>query len=572
MNSIRQFVSRHEVRIVITMVALSFVLGFVGYWQMYLGGDSTKGAWNPADVLYKALLLFLLEADADTGSSGWPYSIQVARFLAPISVGWAAVRAAMALLDDEMAVFSRWRLKGHVVVCGTSALAVRLVEDLLAPTTSTKSAKVLLVGASPEEETKAWVRELGAGWIAGDAASPGVLLRARVNRASRLFLVTGDEEENCRIAATLMHILEKANRDEALHCHIELAPGSGSILKGEKVSRESMEGKFRAHVFNPIRMAAREMFRQHPPHALRSPDETGPPLHVLIIGFGRLAQEVFVQAIKTCHYADQQNVLITIVDDEHLKAWPRVKGTLEALSLVADVLHVGSDPRSLTHDQWNTLQARGPFDVVYIASENREEGVAIAHRVQEGLGQNAAPAKIVLCEQGEITSFPSRRHEGLDVFHVCEAHTAANIARYDLDRRAMAIHGDYCAKNQANAADWDAISEVERDQNRDPADHIEVKLHIAGFEGSPYEQALKISQDPAMVELLARVEHRRWMASKVLAGFRYADIPEQDKKRKLHPCLVDYSLLPDEEKEKDRDQVRFIAELLSDETKTSFEN
>jgi hypothetical protein len=41
-----------------------------------------------------------------------------------------------------------------------------------------------------------------------------------------------------------------------------------------------------------------------------------------------------------------------------------------------------------------------------------------------------------------------------------------------------------------------------------------------------------------------------------MAGWRYAELPEQDKKRRLHPSLIPWDQLSAAEKEKDRVQVR----------------
>src|SRR5690606_23009363 len=55
---------------------------------------------------------------------------------------------------------------------------------------------------------------------------------------------------------------------------------------------------------------------------------------------------------------------------------------------------------------------------------------------------------------------------------------------------------------------------------------------------------------------LAALEHRRWTADRVIDGWSYAAIRDDD--RKYHPLLErgDYSSLPEVEQKKDRDQIR----------------
>ncbi len=48
------------------------------------------------------------------------------------------------------------------------------------------------------------------------------------------------------------------------------------------------------------------------------------------------------------------------------------------------------------------------------------------------------------------------------------------------------------------------------------------------------------------------MEHARWRAERWLAGWSYANIPQQDEDRKLHPDLLPYDELPAREGEIDK--------------------
>ena len=62
------------------------------------------------------------------------------------------------------------------------------------------------------------------------------------------------------------------------------------------------------------------------------------------------------------------------------------------------------------------------------------------------------------------------------------------------------------------------------------------------------------------MEVLAQLEHRRWMADKHLAGYSYGT--QRDEDRMLHPDLVAWEQLSEKDKEKDRDNIRQIPQLL----------
>ena len=92
---------------------------------------------------------------------------------------------------------------------------------------------------------------------------------------------------------------------------------------------------------------------------------------------------------------------------------------------------------------------------------------------------------------------------------------------------------------------WEDLPESLRQANRAQADHIPVK-----------QRALAISRSEQMIESLAEAEHRRWMAEKIVAGWRHAE--QRDNARKLHPSLKPYSQLSEPEKQKDRNVVQSV--------------
>lgn len=78
----------------------------------------------------------------------------------------------------------------------------------------------------------------------------------------------------------------------------------------------------------------------------------------------------------------------------------------------------------------------------------------------------------------------------------------------------------------------------------------------AGYEPRPIDTSGVSLPDPlvALLEALARNAHDVWAIQRLQAGWRYGIA--RDDERLLHPCLVPYEELPDEEKEYDRAMVR----------------
>jgi RyR domain len=126
---------------------------------------------------------------------------------------------------------------------------------------------------------------------------------------------------------------------------------------------------------------------------------------------------------------------------------------------------------------------------------------------------------------------------------------------------------------------YDELPEHIKEQNRDQVRSIPEKLAYAGcylipaVEGEP-----PFEFDDEMVEELASAEHTRWMRMKVHTQWKWGD--PRDDKRRLHNCMLPWKKgeltpyagfeaalgveeLPDPEKEKDRETVRAIGQIVA---------
>jgi hypothetical protein len=61
--------------------------------------------------------------------------------------------------------------------------------------------------------------------------------------------------------------------------------------------------------------------------------------------------------------------------------------------------------------------------------------------------------------------------------------------------------------------------------------------------------------------MLAQLEHRRWLADKYLAGYSYGKVRDED--HMLHPDLIPWEDLSEADREKDRNNIRQIPELMA---------
>jgi hypothetical protein len=133
-----------------------------------------------------------------------------------------------------------------------------------------------------------------------------------------------------------------------------------------------------------------------------------------------------------------------------------------------------------------------------------------------------------------------------------------------------AIHEAFCrvrlqrrADEDPSLAEWDRLPEELKESNRQQADDIEEKLRRIGcslHEVSAGQVSLARFTE-AEVEIMAEMEHARWMIERLGEGWTFGE--KRDVAKKISPYLVPWNRLPEDVKEWDREMVRRIPEFLA---------
>jgi len=115
---------------------------------------------------------------------------------------------------------------------------------------------------------------------------------------------------------------------------------------------------------------------------------------------------------------------------------------------------------------------------------------------------------------------------------------------------------------------WDKLPETLKESNRRQADHIGLKLNAIGCSIAPLtdweENLFVFSSDE--IEVMARMEHDRWIAERKADGWKYSP-KEKNVSKKTHPLLVPWGKLKEDQKDLDRNTVRNLPAFL---TRTGF--
>jgi hypothetical protein len=153
--------------------------------------------------------------------------------------------------------------------------------------------------------------------------------------------------------------------------------------------------------------------------------------------------------------------------------------------------------------------------------------------------------------------------------------TRRDVIQGWLDQGAAIAHARYLKQQekegaaldlkdlQAASRGWGDVIETYRSANRAVADAAMVKMWDAGFMPAPdkTQRALNGSlvMPEHMIDDMAKAEHDRWIAERLLAGWRPGD--KRDNALLIHNKLIGWDALTDFDKENDRVQVRAAMDI-----------
>jgi hypothetical protein len=129
-----------------------------------------------------------------------------------------------------------------------------------------------------------------------------------------------------------------------------------------------------------------------------------------------------------------------------------------------------------------------------------------------------------------------------------------------LDALARAYHEHYL-KSQPGGRSWEQLPEQFRISNRRAADHVDVKLTQLGLSMARADAPRLLELSPEEIELLARLEHRRWLIERRLLGWTHGDTRDDAQRR--NPLLLEWERLSEEARTRNREAIGALPEILA---------
>ena len=560
---------RWQIRLLAVCALGALAAGMAGFVQLGSG---------PLSALYQTLQMFLLESlEVPTPV---PWLIELARWLAAASILLAVIKVGSALFREEQTSLRLHGMSGHTILCGLGQKTMRLIEHL-----REAGEKVVVIDKAPPADLVQDCRHARAHVLAGDATDQDILQLAGVERARQIFALCPADSTNCEIAAQVRQIrAESSNAAQAgpLLCHVHLSDVDLRSSLQPVFARNNSGVTLR--FFDLFDLEVRRLLREDLPVDGRGIAADDPRhAHLVILGFGRMGRALALRAAQVGHFANGSRLHISVIDRKAdlqeaalLFRYPRFRAVcdLNFYSLEAET----PQTRDLLA-QWCCDE--GTVRSVAVCFDNEPRALETALQLQTMLHDCRVPIAIRMARQSGLARLLREGHETggeVQLLHVRPFGMYEDCCHPELltegaeDRLARRIHCDYVQRRRQQGIspqtdpavqDWEDLDEDFRESSRQQAAHIFVKLRAVGCEVADRDDPRPAVTEftPDQIEMLGRVEHARWKAERILAGWTYAP-GRKDIARKTSPYIVEWDKLSPEVQQYDRDFVTLIPTLL----------
>jgi hypothetical protein len=536
------------------------VLGIIGIGQYHSGEE-------PIDRVYSTIELFSFSFSTRPDTS-LPVTLEIARFLAPLTVAYAGFRAIAAIFVQQWTEFRVQVLfRDHVVVCGLGRTGLRFATEF-----RDRGMKVVAVERNPTATALEECRQRGIPILTGDATDRLTLTKAGSLQARYLIATCGDDGANGDVALLVQG--ESSKRRRPLNCFVHISDDRLCALLEEAALLGSTNELTHIEYFNVYRIGPRALLNAHG----ITDTSLGPP-HFLVIGAGNFGLSLVVEAARRWHLKATEfgPMQITLVAPDAAAQIDLLHARYPALSRSCRLAATSGD---LSDPDCPPLQlppgTASASTIAFVCMDDDAAGLRAAIRARRGL-DGAIP--IVVCTTNRASSVTELLSEsGSNIlpnvwsFEVLERVCTPEVLLNGMsETMAQAFHAGYVERELANGSNpsapsmrpWEQLAETFRRSNRDLAHSIGAKLRRINCAIEPMADwdAPVFTFAPEELELLAQLEHERWSTDRLRDGWIYG--PVRDVEKKTHPDLLPWDDLSETVREKDREAVRLIPELLA---------
>lgn len=482
----------------------------------------------------------------------------------------------------------------HIVIAGDNPAALSLAQDC-----RRRDDAVILIAENLPEETTLNLRRKGVSVYKSHASHLDALRAARADHSAHVVAFDLDDTANLQIEAAMRRLMGNARRRRPVNVHVSTRSpmllretrqmrARGMARRRNKGQTESIDPK----PFSLDELAARALFQSEVVGLLDLAAHMNQDrVHFVMLGFREAAEAVAVRVLMSLWSIHFQPPRITVLsqdaaqDEAAFRA--RYPDAFRHPQLwTADIAFVPFNWR-MEHIDAHLMERieaeRGKPTAAVVAAGADTENIQLAMALRRACNDGHRwPIPIYMKEESR-SEFSREYARGDDTPDQLDAYlkafgaqeenaTRARVLDGVLDRGAAIAHEHYnqnigkrpamsMRELQAAMKGWTEVLETYRASNRAVADSALVKVWDAGWR--PAKQGETADTAPQMPDdnqhALSRREHDRWMAERMMSGWRPGEKRNDDMLH--HDKLVGWDALSDADRESDAVQVRAAVDI-----------
>ena len=421
---------------------------------------------------------------------------------------YVTASAAIAVLGQQLLRFLRVRLLrvgGVTLVYGATRQTARLVR-------LPRGGRGLVCVTRNDDDI---ADTLGGVIFPDDAegrAAASVLRHISARRPLSAYCVSANAADNLRFAVALRDAMAARGMD-GLNASLFLL-GVPEARAVDLLAAPGRCGFGSLFACDDCELTARQAIRRLPPWSRVDFDADGRArndLRVLVVGFGRMGQAMLRQLVMNGQFeggAFRAQVIDARMDDLSGLMRARFSAMLDAY----DIQLIREDARGAAF--YDRLEAYSP-DIIALCAGSRAANADLARALERFYEVCKSRPAVVQCAEGSVALEDAEyRLEHIDV---CA-----------MDRLAMVLNHTYC-NGPSPEADWRTCDAFSRASCRASVDFYPAFCRILGAE-TPEALVRRWPPKGALLENMARTEHRRWCAFHLAMGYRPMTEAELDRR------------------------------------------
>lgn len=550
-----------------------FVLGFIGWIQFFdLAGKSIS-----IFGLFQLTFGLFIRETFFPGFAGLlnladykiPLLLEIARIAAPwitLSVFIALLLSLVRNLMTSLTV--RLFYRNHIVVISDDINSNYLLNCVRLDFPDSKI--VLLKDAGLQDFSCRRLEDIPV--ISGNAEDPSVIKITAIKRAAHIVISASNDATNIRLLRSIEHTLSRKRKKKNIEIWLQIEDfKSFETFKGYKGEDSSLG--IDVHIFSVFQRIAADTVDRFSPD--RYADTTGDSqTEIAVLGLDTLGQWLVLEAAQMYHFANMKKLRVTVIDSE---IESKVKSLLRICPLLKRVIEI-NPVELLDFLQMDSPESFSNVSTFFIAWEKIEEIEYISRKTRQlffNSRESLESPAIVLVDISSClcSEIMKESLETLEAIGVTVSRPAGISIKNEeeCDCLAMQIHNVYSNLSQKELElEWSNMNDYFKDENRYAARHLPIKLRSLDLEAVPMDdprEAVDLEEILKKGEqLLARLEHDRWLARKLVNGYIHGKKLERKlrDRLKIHVDIRPWEELSEKDREKDLIVLKNIENILKE--------